>query len=89
MILQLDPPMPMTTPRGTGVAHFLIDYGLEFNLMWVVFLDDTGECWSFDNTEILAMPNASYGAVRRGPKARVQSHHGAIPSGKRSARSHI
>ena|SRR5437867_6909113 len=35
-------------PDSAGVAHLVIDYGLEFNLMWVVFLDDTGECWAFD-----------------------------------------
>lgn len=64
MILQLDPPLPMSTPKGTGVAHVLIDYGLEFNLMWVVFLDDSGEIWAFDNTEVRAMPNTSYGAIR-------------------------
>ena len=70
-ILQLNPPLPMTTPKGTGLAHFLIDYGIEFNLMWTVFLDDTGECWTFDNTEIRAMPNASYGADRRGPETHL------------------
>lgn len=64
MILQLDPPLPLWTNKGTGVAHFLIDYGLEFDLMWVVFLDDTGQCWSLRNTDVRAMPNISYGATR-------------------------
>jgi hypothetical protein len=61
MILQLDPPLPMTTPRGTGLAHFLIDYGPETHLYWTVFLDDTGECWTFQNPEVRVSPNPSLG----------------------------
>ncbi len=40
-ILQLNPPLPVVTPKGDGYAHVLIDYGSEFNLLWVVFLDDS------------------------------------------------
>src|SRR5439155_24520930 len=36
----------------------------------VVFLDDTGECWAFDNPEVRAMPNVSYAARRRSAPAR-------------------
>jgi hypothetical protein len=61
MILQLNPPLPVLTPKGAGVAHFLIDYSAEFNLMWTVFLDDTGECWTFDNQQIRACKNATLG----------------------------
>jgi len=43
-LLQLDPSIPVITPKGDGYAHILIDYGAEFNLLWVVFLDDSGEC---------------------------------------------
>lgn len=44
MILQLDPPLPMRTPKGDGLAHFVIDYGAENHLIWVVFSDGSGEC---------------------------------------------
>lgn len=27
-MLQLDPPMPLETPRGKAMAHVLIDYGI-------------------------------------------------------------
>lgn len=64
-IHRLDPPMPLSTPKGTGLAHLVIDYGLEFNLTWVVFLDDSGECWSFDNPDVRAMPNLTYRAERK------------------------
>jgi hypothetical protein len=32
-ILQLDPPIPIITPKGDGYAHLLIDYGPENNLL--------------------------------------------------------
>ena len=60
-ILQLNPPIPVITPKGDGYAHLLIDYGAEFNLLWVVFLDDSGECWTYDNTQIRAQKNITMG----------------------------
>ena len=42
MITQLNPPLPMETPKGGGWAHFLIDYGPESALLWVVFMDADG-----------------------------------------------
>lgn len=61
MILQLDPPLPMTTPKGEGIAHFLIDYGAETHLMWVVFMDADGSCWTVPNPEVRMAPNWSMG----------------------------
>ena len=57
MITRLDPPMPIMTPKGRGLAHFLIDYGPEHDLMWVCFQDDTGECWTWENAHIRARVN--------------------------------
>jgi hypothetical protein len=59
--LQLDPPIPVITPKGDGYAHLLIDYGPEYNLLWVCFLDDSGECWTYDNTQIRAQKNVTMG----------------------------
>ena len=59
--LQLDPPIPVITPKGDGYAHVLIDYGPEYNLLWVCFLDDSGECWTYDNTQIRAQKNVTMG----------------------------
>jgi len=61
MILQLNPPVPLITPKGTGLAHVVIDYGVEFDLVWVTFIDETGECWSFRNPEIRAQKNITFG----------------------------
>jgi hypothetical protein len=57
MITRLDPPMPIMTPKGRALAHFLIDYGPEHDLMWVCFQDDTGESWTWKNTQIRARVN--------------------------------
>jgi hypothetical protein len=64
MITRIDPPLPLITPKGKGVAHFLIDYGFEHDLMWVVFIDETGECWTFSNKEIKAQPNITAGRAK-------------------------
>jgi len=61
MILQLNPIIPVSTPKGLGYAHFLIDYSEEMDLFWVVFLNDTGECWTFKNPDIRAQKNITLG----------------------------
>lgn len=61
MMQQLNPPLPMTTPRGPGLAHFVLDYGPEAHLMWVVFLDADGACWTVPNPEIRMASNWTLG----------------------------
>lgn len=61
MILQLDPALPIETPKGKALAHFLIDYGIESPVYFVCFIDDTGECWTFKNEDIRAQKNITYG----------------------------
>jgi hypothetical protein len=57
MIKQLNPPLPVITPKGEGMAHLVIDYGQEHHLLWVCFIDDTGECWTYSNKHIRLQPN--------------------------------
>jgi hypothetical protein len=57
MLLQLNPPIPVMSPKGKGLAHVLIDYSAEHDLLWVVFQDETGECWTWNNKEIRGQPN--------------------------------
>ncbi|MBV9954032.1 MAG: hypothetical protein JOZ70_02165 [Pseudolabrys sp.] len=42
----------MSTPKGDGLAHFVVDYGPEADLIWVVFLEKDGACWSVRNPEV-------------------------------------
>lgn len=61
MIVQLNPPIPIFTPKGKGLAHALIDMGIEHDLHWVCFQDMTGECWTWSNRDIRAQKNITHG----------------------------
>jgi hypothetical protein len=71
MITQLNPPLPMVTPKGEGWAHFVIDYGPEAALMWVVFMDEDGACWTVPNPEVRMYQNWTLG--RRRPEDQKKS----------------
>ena len=61
MMLQLNPSIPVTTPKGNGQAAIMIDYSPEHDFYWVVFLDESGECWTFSNKDIRAQSNLTLG----------------------------
>ena len=63
-MLRLDPPLPVQTPRGPGLAHVLIDYGVEHDLIWVVFQQD-GSCWSWRNQDVRAQENVTFGRITK------------------------
>jgi hypothetical protein len=60
MILQLNPPLLVVTPKGKAFAHVLIDYGPDYDLLWVCF-ENNGECWTWRNQEIRADNNITFG----------------------------
>lgn len=60
---RIDPPIPLMTPKGRAIAHFIIDTGIENDLMWVCFQDDTGECWTWENAQIRARVNRTAGRI--------------------------
>jgi hypothetical protein len=62
-ITRIDPPLPLLTPKGKAMAHFLIDYGFEHDLYWVCFQDETGECWTWNNKDIRAQENITAGRI--------------------------
>ena len=66
MILQLDPPVWLRTPKGVGLCHFIIDYGAEHDLMWVVADDATGQIWTWPNPKVRMIANQSLDAPRDG-----------------------
>lgn len=61
MLTQLNPTIPLETPRGRGYALAVIDYGMEHNLLWVVALDENGEIWCVPNAEVRAQKNWTAG----------------------------
>ena len=63
VILQLSPPLPLDTPKGASLAHFLIDYGPESDLIWVCF-QESGEIWCFQNREVRAQKNITMGRFK-------------------------
>ena len=64
-ILQLNPPLPLHTPKGKGLAHFVIDYGIEHHLQWVVALADEEICWTFENPDIRFEFNPTVGREKQ------------------------
>ena len=64
MIVQLNPALPIITPKGEAYAHFLMDYGMEEHLLWVCFINETGECWTFRNPQIRLKPNETFNRLK-------------------------
>ena len=58
-VIQLNPTIPLDTPKGKATAFFLIDYSQEHHLSWVTFIDATGECWTFENRLVRLQSNYS------------------------------
>lgn len=62
-ILQLNPPLPVTTPKGHALAHLVIDNGIEHDLQWVCAQDVSGECWTVKNQDIRFQKNITMGRI--------------------------
>ena len=60
-LIQLNPPLPMNTPKGSGICHFLLDYVIEDDIIWGVVDDATGQVWWWPNQQIRFMKNISMG----------------------------
>ena len=73
MLVQLHTPVPLDTPRGPAFAHLVIDYGSEFHLIWVCFLNATGAVLvlSKPGSEI-AEANPTMGVRDAGQKSQSQ-----------------
>lgn len=64
-VTQLNPTIPVETPRGKGEAVLVIDYGPEHDIYWTVFMDEGGECWTFENKKIRGCLNPSLGRTSK------------------------
>jgi len=61
MLTQLQSPIPIRTPKGKAWAVAIIDYGPHWDLQWVTFVHETGECWTFRNSQIRQEKNYTHG----------------------------
>lgn len=61
MILQLNPTIPVDTPKGPGWAHFIFEHGDEHHIQWHVAIDATGEWWTFNNPDVRIQHNLTMG----------------------------
>jgi hypothetical protein len=64
-ILQLNPTIPINTPKGPGQAILVIDYGNEHHLIWTVILDESGEIWSYQNPHVRGQKNITMDRLLR------------------------
>lgn len=74
MLLQLNPPLWVTTPLGEGHALVLIDYGPSINTVWLVHLFDTGKVTHVDSSEVRVMGNAMWGIPHPDQPSRMEQH---------------
>lgn len=61
-MIQLNPPIPLITPKGKALAHLVIDYGPEHDLIWVCF-QQNGEIWCCANQDVRADTNITFHRV--------------------------
>jgi hypothetical protein len=67
MIIQLNPQIPLITPKGPGQGVLVIDYSEEHDLKWVVIQDETGEIWTWKNDQVRGFKNVTMGRTRITP----------------------
>lgn len=60
MMLRLNPPLLVVTPKGDGVAVVMTDYGVDVNPQFLVILDETREFITVDQTDMRGAGNAMW-----------------------------
>ena len=63
MIIQLNPPIPVDTPKGTGFCVAWIDYSQEHDTIWKVIITETGEVWDYRQFEVRGIKNITMGRI--------------------------
>ena len=61
MLTELRQVLYLDTPRGPAIAFAVIDYGAQADLIWVCFILESGECWSYPNPVIKLAKNITMG----------------------------
>jgi hypothetical protein len=60
VILQLNPPLPVETPHGEGMAIVLIDYGLNWNTCFLVCLKRNRELKHYNSGQLKLAKNYTF-----------------------------
>lgn len=60
MMLQLNPPIYLETPKGPARAVVMIDMSEDHDLLWVCFLKVDGTCWTFRNQVVRQITNETF-----------------------------
>lgn len=72
----------LDTPKGQALAKFLVDRGVDSDNEWICIVNETGEIWSFDNSDVLVCK--SYTLNRRvgweKPKRRTEPRRSGTPN---------
>ena len=68
MILQLNPMLPLDTPKGLGWAFALIDYSQDHDTLFKVIITETREIWDFPQSQVRGVKNISFGRVHEPTK---------------------
>jgi hypothetical protein len=62
MMLQLNPALPLWhIEKGNFLAHVIHDDGIESEIMFTGFLEESGEIWTFTNKVLRAQKNITIG----------------------------
>lgn len=61
MILQLNPAIPVITPKGGAEAILAIHYSKEDYVYFLCIQDDSGELWLWDNTKVRGFKHITLG----------------------------
>jgi hypothetical protein len=61
MMIRLEPPIEVETPKGRGWAIVLRDYGYDYDDLWTCLISETKEFWTFRNKEIKGVDNLTFG----------------------------
>ncbi|MFZ4540787.1 MAG: hypothetical protein ACOYNL_03115 [Rickettsiales bacterium] len=68
MHLQLKTPIPLETPKGDAQAFALISDEGRAGVEWITILKESGECWSFLNSDVhQASNNVVVGVLKPTP----------------------
>lgn len=72
-IIQLNPQIPMSCPKGEGYAIALIDYSQDHDILFVIAINDTGEIWTYRNSEVRALKNITLGRLTEKKSAIIET----------------